>query len=78
MNDFGILFFSFRKYYIDVKRRENAFVLNPNSTVIDPTFVRAINKRHSHQPDRDVKNFLPNFPTKQKQIYVSLTFILII
>jgi hypothetical protein len=35
---------AFRKYYIDVKRRENAFVLNPNSTITDSPPLRAVNE----------------------------------
>ncbi len=35
-------FSSFRKYYIDVKRRENAFVLNPNSSALDSIPLKAV------------------------------------
>lgn len=35
----------FRRYYIDVKHRENAFVLNPNSTaIVDAAPLRAVRK----------------------------------
>ncbi len=37
-----IMFFSFRKYYIDVKRRENAFILNPNSSSLDSIPLKAV------------------------------------
>ncbi|CAF3728879.1 unnamed protein product [Rotaria magnacalcarata] len=67
------------KYYIDVKRRENAFVLNPKSPFSDSTAVKAklpnrSTKEHlslygSYYADKDTTNVLPSFQQKQTQFH---------
>ncbi|CAF0974361.1 unnamed protein product [Rotaria sp. Silwood1] len=67
------------KYYIDIKRRENAFVLNPNSSLCDSTsrktrYNYGTTKEHlslysSYHADKDITSHLPSFQQKQKQLH---------
>lgn len=57
-----ITLFSLRKYYIDIKRRENAFVLNPKSSAADSIPLKAVNKNWIFVKKKTIRNF-------QKLIY---------
>ncbi|CAF2651593.1 unnamed protein product [Rotaria sp. Silwood2] len=67
------------RYYIDVKRRENAFVLNPNSSVsssipLKARFMYGTAKEYpplygSYHSDNDLKVYLRCFQKQQKQLH---------
>ncbi|CAF0743262.1 unnamed protein product [Rotaria sordida] len=71
------------KYYIDVKRRENAFVLNPSSSSRDLTSLKTrynygTTKEHlslynSYYTDKDTTSYLPGLQQKQKQSHSTST-----
>ncbi|CAF5100435.1 unnamed protein product [Rotaria sp. Silwood1] len=69
------------RYYIDVKRRENAFVLNPNSSALNSIplkarFMYGTTKEYpplygSCHSDNDLKVYLRTFQKQQKQHHSS-------
>ncbi|CAF4245312.1 unnamed protein product [Rotaria socialis] len=70
------------KHYIDVKRRENDFILNPNSSACDSIplkarFMYGTTKEYpplygSYHSDNDLKIYLRSFQKQQKQHNTSL------
>ncbi|CAF2034386.1 unnamed protein product [Rotaria magnacalcarata] len=70
------------KHYIDVKRRENDFILNPNSSACDSIplkarFMYGTTKEYpplygSYHSDNDLKIYLRSFQKQQKQHSTSL------
>lgn len=47
-NEISLFLSVYRRHYLDVKRRENAFVLNPNSTAVDSVPYKAVNNQNKH------------------------------
>ncbi|CAF1415212.1 unnamed protein product [Adineta steineri] len=66
------------KHYMDVKRRENAFILNPNSSALDPVpskarYMYGTTKEYpppygSSYSDNDIKIYMRSFQQQRKQI----------